>query len=48
MFICKFFGCDLIKVTKEEPIEVMQKIRYTFYEECKRCKRKLNFNSYTQ
>ncbi len=45
---CKWLGCKFIKIKKEEPIEVMQKIRYTFYEECERCKAKINYSSYLQ
>lgn len=47
-FGCKWFGCKFIKIKKEQPIEVMQKIRYTFYEECERCKAKINYSSYLQ
>ncbi len=46
MMFCKFFGCKFIKVEKQEPIDVLFKIRYTFYKECVRCKSKIEFSSY--
>ena len=46
--MCKIFGCKFIQIKTEQPIEVMQKIRYTFYEECERCKSKINYSSYLQ
>lgn len=48
VMFCKWFGCNFISIKKEEHIEVLWKTRYTFYEECTRCKAKINFNSYTQ
>lgn len=45
---CKLFGCNLVEVYREQPIEVMQKIRYISYKECVRCKRKIDYSSYLQ
>lgn len=45
---CKLFGCKFIQVKCEEPIEGINKIHYTFYEECERCNVKINLSSYYQ
>ena len=46
MIWCKLFGCNIVKKETAEPIDVLFKILYTSYDECKRCNRKTNLTVY--